>query len=85
MIFTNLGRSAVKGLIIAAGGLILMGLLLIAFPEFFAFIAAALLFVVAGFLLHWAWRLSETTAKVEERFRNAQQKPASDDDNVIDV
>jgi hypothetical protein len=66
--------------------LIGMGILLIAFPEFFALIAACFLFAGAFICLSSAWRVYHATRQVDDAFSRQVEVTVRDpDDNVIDV
>ena len=86
LLFQDMGRGAVRYLIMLALLLIGMGVLLIAFPEFFAFIAACFLFIGAAICLSSAWRIYHATRQVDNAIRHQVEVTVHEpDDNIIDV
>ncbi len=81
-----MGRGAVRYLVMLALFLTGMGILLIAFPEFFAFIAACFLFAGALICLSSAWRIYHATRQVDDAISRQTEVTVHDrDDNIIDV
>ena len=81
-----MGRGAVRYLVMLALFLAGMGILLIAFPEFFAFIAACFLFLAAAICLSSAWRIYHATRQVDNAIHPQVEVTAHEpDDNIIDV
>lgn len=84
-LFQAMGRGAVRYLVMLALFLAGMGILLIAFPEFFAFIAACFLFAVAVICLSSAWRIYHATRQVDNVLSRQTEVNDHAPDDIIDV
>ncbi len=81
----QMGRSGIKWLVMFSLFLILMGVLMLKFPEVLALIVSSIFFLIAFISLNFAWKLYRLSKNVQSYQQQQSQKHSHTHVEVIDV